>query len=159
VLQAQRLAIECRAVRTADELVAHYKVRHRVFVDEQGIFPGSDRDQHDQDPAAIHVVGFVDGVIGGAVRLFPLDPAARRWQGDRLAVLTEHRTHGLGAPLVRHAVRLAAAGGGEIMTAHIQLPNVAFFRRLGWECDGGAETYAGLPHQPMSIPLRGPATG
>jgi putative N-acetyltransferase (TIGR04045 family) len=154
VLQAQRLAIECRAVRTADELAAHYAVRHRVFVDEQGIFSGSDRDQHDRDPVTIHVVGLVDGVAGGSVRLFPLDEAAKRWQGDRLAVLPGHRAHGLGAPLVRYAVWLAGASGGEVMIAHIQLPNVEFFRRLGWDYDGGVETYTGLPHQPMSIALR-----
>jgi putative N-acetyltransferase (TIGR04045 family) len=153
VLQAQRLAIECRAARDADELAAHYAVRHRVFVVEQGIFSGSDRDPHDRDPATVHVVGLADGVVGGAVRLFPLDDAAQRWQGDRLAVLPGHRTHGLGAPLVRHAVWLAGASGGEVMIAHIQLPNVAFFLRLGWQRDGAVETYAGLPHQPMSIAL------
>jgi len=154
VLQAHRLAIECRAARTEDELAGHYAVRHRVFVDEQGIFAGSDRDRHDLDPATVHVVGLVDGVVGGAVRLFPLDEAARRWQGDRLSVLRGYRTQGLGAPLVKCAVSLAGASGGTVMIAHIQLANVAFFRRLGWECDGGVETYAGLPHQPMLIGLR-----
>jgi len=154
VLAAQRLAIECRAAKTADELAAHYAVRHRVFVAEQSIFSGTDRDQHDGDPATVHVVGLVDGVIGGSVRLFPLDDAAKRWQGDRLAVLPGFRTKGLGAPLVRYAVWLAGACGGEVMVAHIQLPNVTFFLRLGWYRTGAVETYAGLPHQPMSIALR-----
>jgi putative N-acetyltransferase (TIGR04045 family) len=153
VLQAQRLAIECRAARTAAELAAHYAVRHEVFVTEQGIFAGSDRDPHDREPVTVHVVGLVDTVVGGSVRLFPLDEAAKRWQGDRLAVLPAYRAHGLGAPLVRYAVWLAGASGGDTMVAHIQLPNVTFFRYLGWECDGDVETYAGLPHQPMSIAL------
>ena len=39
------------------------------------------------------------------------------------------------------------------MTAHIQLANVTYFRRLGWTRTGDAESYAGLPHQPMSIIL------
>ena len=39
------------------------------------------------------------------------------------------------------------------MSAHIQLPNVRFFQRLGWETDGEREIYAGLVHQPMSIEL------
>jgi putative N-acetyltransferase (TIGR04045 family) len=154
VLAAQRLAIECRAARTADELAAHYAVRHQVFVTEQNIFSGTDRDQHDGNPATVHVVGLVDGVIGGAVRLFPLDDAAKHWQGDRLAVLPGLRTNGLGAPLVRYAVGLAGERGGEVMVAHIQLPNVVFFLRLGWSRTGAVETYAGLPHQPMSIALR-----
>jgi putative N-acetyltransferase (TIGR04045 family) len=134
-------------------LAGHHAVRHRVFVEEQRIFAGSDRDGHDASPDTIHVVGEVGGTIGGAVRLFPLDGPGRRWQGDRLAVLPEFRAYGLGAPLVRDAVRTAGERGGVVMVAHIQVANVVFFRRLGWRPDGEVETYAGLPHQPMAIDL------
>jgi putative N-acetyltransferase (TIGR04045 family) len=153
MLQAQRTSVTCRAAAGRDELAAHHAVRHRVFVDEQRIFTGSDRDGHDDDPSTIHVIGVVNGVIGGAVRLFPLGGDGDVWQGDRLAVLPEHRAHGLGAPLVRHAVRVAGEHGGRVMVAHIQLANVTFFERLGWRCDGDVETYAQLPHQPMAIDL------
>jgi putative N-acetyltransferase (TIGR04045 family) len=155
MLQAQRASLTCHPARGHDELTAHFDVRRRVFVDEQRIFAGSDRDRHDDDPRTVHVVGLVDAVIGGAVRLFPLPGAGHRWQGDRLAVLAEHRAHGLGAPLVRYAVRTAGELGGSVMVAHIQLPNVAFFTRLGWRRDGDVEAYAGLPHQPMAIDLAG----
>jgi putative N-acetyltransferase (TIGR04045 family) len=151
--QAERVAIECRGARTPDELAAHYAVRHRVFVEEQRVFADSDGDAQDRHPLTVHVVGLVDEAVGGTVRLFPLDGAGRRWQGDRLAVLPEHRAHGLGGPLVRYAVRSAGKRGGEIMVAHIQLPNVRFFQHLGWRCDGEVEVYAGLPHQPMAIDL------
>jgi putative N-acetyltransferase (TIGR04045 family) len=153
MLQAPRISITCRVAGTEDELAAHHAIRHCVFVDEQRIFPGSDRDGHDDDPLTLRVIGLVDGVIGGAVRLFPLRDDGAVWQGDRLAVLPGYRTHGLGAPLVRHAVRVAGERGGRIMVAHIQLANVAFFQRLGWRCHGEVETYARLPHQPMVIDL------
>jgi putative N-acetyltransferase (TIGR04045 family) len=156
MLQAQRTSVTCRAAVGRDELAAHHAIRYRVFVDEQQIFVGSDRDGHDDDPLTIHVIGLVDGVIGGAVRLFPLvdlGDGGGVWQGDRLAVLPEYRAHGLGAPLVRHAVRVAGELGGRVMVAHIQLANVVFFERLGWRCDGDVETYARLPHQPMAIDL------
>jgi putative N-acetyltransferase (TIGR04045 family) len=152
MLRTRQVTIQCRAVAGPQELAAHHAVRHHVFVEEQHIFTGSDRDHHDGDPSTIHVVGLVEGVIGGAVRLYPLE-ADNRWQGDRLAVLPEYRTWGLGAPLVRHAVRTAYEMGGRVMIAHIQLPNVRFFETLGWYKDGGVETYAGLPHQPMAIDL------
>jgi putative N-acetyltransferase (TIGR04045 family) len=152
--QAERVGTGCRAATTAAELDAHHTVRHRVFVEEQRIFAGSDRDAHDAGPDTIHVVGDIDGAIGGAVRLFPLDGRGRRWQGDRLAVLPEFRAYGLGAPLVRYAVRTAGERGGLVMVAHVQVPNVVFFRRLGWHLDGDVETYAGLPHQPMAIDLQ-----
>jgi putative N-acetyltransferase (TIGR04045 family) len=153
LLQVERAATVCREVQTADELAAHYFVRHRVFVEEQRIFVGSDRDGHDSCVDTIHVVGLVGPIVGGAVRLYPLDAGAARWQGDRLAVLAQYRALGLGAPLVRHAVRTAGSRGGQLMVAHIQLSNVTFFKRLGWRVDGAVETYAGLPHQPMVIDL------
>jgi GNAT superfamily N-acetyltransferase len=89
------------------------------------------------------------------VRLYPLDPGAGLWQGDRLAVLASYRSHRLGGPLVHFAVESAARRGGVEMVAHIQLANVAFFEHLGWRRRGEVETYVGLPHQVMTIGLRG----
>ncbi|MEU7895774.1 MSMEG_0567/Sll0786 family nitrogen starvation N-acetyltransferase [Nonomuraea sp. NPDC049152] len=148
------LGRDCHPAATPEELAAHYAVRHRVFVDEQRIFHGTDRDVRDDDPLTLHVIAYAAQVIGGAVRLYPLDEAGELWQGDRLAVLPEHRAHGLGGPLVRYAVRTASERGGLLMVAHIQLRNVGYFQRLGWHRDGDVEVYAGLPHQPMAIDLR-----
>ena len=153
MLQVERVSIECRVARNPEEVAAHHAIRRRVFVDEQRVFAGSDRDGHDDDPGIIHAVGFVGALAGGTVRLFPLDETGKLWQGDRLAVLPEHRVHGLGAPLVRYAVRSAAERGGEVMVAHVQLPNVIFFERLGWHRTGEVEDYVGLPHVPMAIGL------
>jgi putative N-acetyltransferase (TIGR04045 family) len=154
VLRTGRVAVECRSAATADELAAHYAVRHAVFVTDQRVFAESDRDPHDDDPRTVHVVGMVDDVVGGTVRLFPLDGEPGLWQGDRLAVLHEYRLHGLGGPLVRYAVHTAAELGGRRMVAYIQLPNVTFFERLGWHRDKDVEIYAGVPHQPMAIDLQ-----
>lgn len=148
--------VECRNARTATELAAHHWIRRQVFVTEQGVFHGDDRDQHDDGPATVHVVGYIDGTAAGAVRLYPLRTLADGgvlWQGDRLAVLPEYRRHRLGGPLVRHAVRTAGQLGGLRMIAHVQLPNVAFFRHLGWSLVGEPELYQGLPHQRMSVGL------
>lgn len=101
----------------------------------------------------VRLLGYCDGVVAGSVRLFELDRVARLWQGDRLAVLSEYRLRGVGAPLVRCAVAAAAVRGGKLMRAHIQLSNVSFFGRLGWTRAGQTETYAGLAHQPMQVAL------
>jgi putative N-acetyltransferase (TIGR04045 family) len=117
------------------------------------VFAGSDLDFRDGEESTIAVLGYSDGIAVGTVRLFPLDLVDGRWQGDRLAVLSAYRTHGVGGPLVRYAVAAAGAHGGRTMVAHIQPANVAFFRRLGWVRAGESEVYAGLPHQPMCIDL------
>ena len=148
-------SVACRLAEGAYELEAHFDVRRYVFVDTQGLFSGTDRDERDLLPGTLHAVGLVDGAVSGAVRLYPLDDDGL-WQGDRLAVLPEARVRRLGALLVRFAVGTAGARGGHTMVARIQLPNVRFFEHLGWRADGAPGPYHGVMHQPMAIPL-GPA--
>ncbi|MDN5858628.1 MAG: GNAT family N-acetyltransferase [Pseudonocardia sp.] len=140
----------CRIAATPDELVGHHAVRHAVFVEEQGVFEGSDLDAHDADPATIHVLGVVDGLVAGSVRIY-VGRADGCWHGDRLAVLPAHRTGRLGGTLVRFAVATAAAHGGDRMTAMVQQANEVFFHHLGWRSTGPVQLYVGLPHVPMEI--------
>ncbi|HSE07486.1 MAG TPA: MSMEG_0567/Sll0786 family nitrogen starvation N-acetyltransferase [Nocardioidaceae bacterium] len=151
--------LSCRQAGSPEALREHRAIRHQVFVLEQGIFAGSDEDERDRDGSTICLLGYYEGTAVGCVRLYELDRRTGLWQGDRLAVLPEYRTSGIGAPLVRCAVATAGSLGGREMLAHIQLPNVRFFSRLGWSLSGDAETYAGLPHQQMRISLPDPARG
>jgi putative N-acetyltransferase (TIGR04045 family) len=146
-----RPSILCRPVAGPGEEALHHWIRHTVFVEEQSVFDGSDRDHHDGFASTVKVVAWADGIPGGAVRLYPLEPGI--WQGDRLAVLGDFRAWNLGGPLVRFAVDTAAALGGGEMLAHVQAANVRFFERLGWCRRGEPEIYVGLPHQLMSIDL------
>ena len=150
---AAGLPVSCRIVGSPEELAVHFAIREAVFVGEQGFFEGTDRDDHDGDPATLHVLGLFGRVAGGAVRLYPLEKPGL-WKGDRLAVLPAFRKHGLGAPLVRFAVGTAAERGGEVMVAYIQPRNVGFFENLGWYRVGEVEPYVGRPHQQMAIDLR-----
>ena len=143
----------CRLVAGPEDWDGHFRVRHAVFVTEQGIFPDSDRDAHDDEPDVLHAVALVGGRVIGAVRLYP-GADAQTWSGDRLAILPAFRRRGmLGARLVRFAVVTAHNRGGQRMTAMIQLLNVPFFESLGWTPLGGPVEYHGLAHQSMSITL------
>jgi putative N-acetyltransferase (TIGR04045 family) len=157
---ASTARLACRAVASPEELAAHFRIRHQVFVIEQGLFRsgdvkdgGWDRDVHDDDPATVHVVGLFDEVACGTVRLYPVPGVPGRWKGDRLAVLADHRHLGLGAPLVQFAVATASLRGGQEMEAYIQPANTTFFEWLGWRRTGGLVSYAGIPHQRMLIGL------
>lgn len=141
--------------RDAVDTACHHAIRRAVFVVEQGLFTGTDRDAHDDDPACLHVIGMVDGTPGGTVRLYPLEMPGK-WQGDRLAVLPEYRQAGLGAPLVRFAVASAAALGGRLMVANVQAQNLTFFRRLGWRQRTEPRPYRGMPHVVVDIGLGAP---
>jgi putative N-acetyltransferase (TIGR04045 family) len=143
--------IACRPVDGPDELAEHHRIRHTVFVGEQGVFPESDVDAVDARSDVLHVLAFAGDVAVGTVRLYPIDGTGL-WQGDRLAVLSGSRSAGAGGPLVRFAVATAGRLGGRRMIAHVQVPNRRFFEHLGWTAVG-TETYAGLPHVAMTIEL------
>jgi len=141
----------CRVVSSRAELAEHLRIRRSVFVTEQGLFTEDDQDVHDAEPDTVHVLGFRSGTPVGTVRLYPLDGGL--WRGDRLAVRSEHRQSGIGAPLVRLAVATAGARGGARMHAVVQTANVDFFTALGWRAEGAVHAYLGVPHQTMSIAL------
>jgi putative N-acetyltransferase (TIGR04045 family) len=143
--------LACRPVRGPVELATHQEIRRAVFVAEQRLFAVDDHDEHDEDPATVHVLGFVHGEPAGTVRLYPL--GGTLWKGDRLAVLPEHRRSHIGGPLVRLAVALAGERGGSRMHALVQAPNVRFFVHLGWSPVGEPADHLGVLHQRMTIPL------
>lgn len=142
----------CRVAAVPGERALHHAIRAAVFVDEQGLFAGSDRDAHDDAAATVHVLAHCGASAAGAVRLYPLDGTGL-WKGDRLAVLPGFRRQRVGGPLVRFAVATAAARGGREMVAHVQPPNVALFVHLGWHPVGDLVHYVGRPHQQMAIGL------
>jgi putative N-acetyltransferase (TIGR04045 family) len=144
--------ITCRVATTPLEREIHFRIRHEVFVAEQGFFSSSDRDERDDDPATILVLGCCGRVAAGAVRLYPRGRAGE-WKGDRLAVLPRFRRYGVGRPLVRFAVRPASERGGDVMVARVQVQNVGFFEHLGWHRRGEAAEYLGRTHQAMAIGL------
>ena len=132
------------------------RIRHEIFVKEQRFFDGSDHDRYDDEPTTVHVLGLRGPVAGGAVRLYPLDVEGL-WKGDRLAVLSDFRSHLMGAALVRFAVKTAGERGGDFMIAHVQPQNVRFFEHLGWSPKGAPVEFHGHPHQKMIIPLQPPS--
>lgn len=144
--------LDVRVAVTERDLAAHHRVRRAVFVEEQAIFSGDDRDGWDDD--AVKVVAELGGEVVGAVRLYALDEAGL-WKGDRLAVLPGARRLRVGAPLVRFAVRTAGERDGARMIALIQRRNVPFFRHLGWSPLGAESEYRGTTHQEMTIALAG----
>ena len=142
----------CQVTGSEEELALYRRIRHEVFVVEQGLFAGSDGDEHDEHADTVHALGICGAIVAGTVRFYPLaEPGL--WKGDRLAVLPQFRNHGLGGPLVRFAVRTAGERGGERMIAFIQPQNVPVFEHLGWGRVGVPVDYVGRPHQKMMIDL------
>lgn len=143
----------CKIAETEEELKGHFAVRHAIFVQEQKLFADSDIDEFDQ--RAVHLVAVdkdTDSVVG-AVRCYETEPGV--WYGGRLAVLKEarHDINAVGPRLCKLAEKVVIQRGCRQFLAHIQLQNVRFFQRLGWQPVGEPVIHCGQPHQTMQASL------
>ena len=124
-------AIVTEVAREAWQLAAYARLRRRVFVEEQGLFSGDDRDAFDARALPIVAQSVVHGMphdVVGVVRIYEASP--EQWYGGRLAVAPEYRRHGVvGESLIRVAVCTANARGCRRFLATVQAPVVRYFER------------------------------
>ena len=145
-------------IRVADEpstVTAHHALRHREFVERQGLFDSSDRDDIDDDPRTVVLVAVTrDGAVVGGVRLAPNHtPDIGWWSGSRLVVLDPQHSAGIGAALVRAACAHAESIGVVRFDATVQDRYAPMFFSLGWHDCGAGETIAGRTHRRMRWPI------
>jgi len=126
-------------------LEASYAIRHEVFVEEQGMFRGSDQDE--MDPLSLHILAVKRGECVGTVRITPLGDG--NWLGSRLAVREPFRGR-VGALLVKKAEEEVKRRGGRRFRAYIQPSRVGFFERCEWRVLEKIPDYHGKPHVLMS---------
>ena len=141
----------CHSVRNEQELQEAHAIRREVFVQEQAVFENSDLDKYDQ--LSTHLVVKSKGSIIGTVRIYPDPDKSGDWVGSRLAVRKEHRAYRVGRLLIREAMKRVKKRGAVNFKAHIQLSNVRFFEKVGWNCVGPVQEFCGLPHQLMHADL------
>lgn len=146
-------------VRQADSVTmldAYHRLRRETFVDEQGLFSGSDRDDVDDDPRTVVLVATdSDGAVIGGVRLAPVTDGVDLgwWAGSRLVVdFGARNSLGIGKALVRAACAHAENHGVLRFDATVQARHALMFTRLGWEriCD---TVLAETPHVLMRWPI------
>ncbi|MEU2350160.1 MSMEG_0567/sll0787 family protein [Modestobacter sp. NPDC049651] len=136
-------------------VTAHRALRRAAFVEEQGLFAGTDLDGTDDDPRCVTLVARgTDGAVLGGVRLAPADPGAADvgwWAGSRL-VVARGAPHGLGAALVTAACARAESAGALRFDATVQDRYARLFTRLGWRATG-TTTLGARPHTTMTWPI------
>jgi putative N-acetyltransferase (TIGR04045 family) len=147
------MKINCRVVKTPEELEMALYIRNEVFLKEQGLFAKNDWDK--QDETATHIIAEIEGEIVGTVRLYHQDKEV--WVGGRLAVLPGKRGW-VGGRLVRAAVEEASRSGAKQFIAAVQIQNISFFKRLGWRTIGTKFIVQGREHCLMEANLAGSAS-
>jgi len=136
--------IICREANGTAELNECFAIRQKIFVDEQKLFAGTDRDEHDRQ--AVHIGAFLNDRIIGTVRVYA--DSSGIWWGGRLAVLKRFRGRA-GKLLVQKAIETVRAKKAYCFRAYVQVENVNFFKSLGWTPLGATTDHHGRPHQLM----------
>lgn len=136
------------------QLLGYRELRCAIFAEEQGLFEGSDFDEHDAHALPIvaesQIAGMADRVVG-VVRIFRAEPGT--WYGGRLGVRREFRRFGaIGTALITTAVSTAHAQGCQRFLATVQVANVRYFERHHFRALREMSV-RGRPHQLMQADL------
>jgi len=134
------------------ELMQALAIREVVFIEEQHVPEGIERDA--EDARAFHVLAFQGGHAIGTGRLVtlagPPSGDSGTWgQIGRMAVLSAHRKARVGSQLL---AALEAEARRQTLTGilmHAQLYAIGFYRHHGYEPVGPVFEEAGIDHVEM----------
>jgi len=144
--------IVIQAIKQPDR-EACYRLRHVVFVEEQGVPVEMEIDEHD-DAGAYHFLGLVDNEPAAAARIMVFGSGENSVAKiQRVVVMKSFRGQKLGRDLMVHLLEFARTNN---LAPHIALDAqtyaTAFYESLGFTATGDEFDDAGIPHIHMSQP-------
>jgi predicted GNAT family N-acyltransferase len=139
-----------KIVQTKDTMSDIYldavRIRHQVFMVEQGVPPEREIDKDEAN--SVHFVLYSDNKEPMAtVRLLPLENGKMKLQ--RMAVLKEYRRQSLGQKIVEEAENFARRHGYNTILLGAQLPAVPFYEKMGYKAYGDVFIDADMEHLNM----------
>lgn len=132
-----------KEVSYTDYQQAIRQIRTQVFVHEQAVPEALEYD--DRDCQCRHVLAF-DDLNAVATGRIDLDNEGKI---GRVAVLAEHRNHGIGVEVMHALHRIARRAGLSSVYLNAQLTAKAFYLAQGYLPEGEEFMEAGIPHQAM----------
>jgi ElaA protein len=137
-----------RAISEAD-LATCLAIRRVVFIEEQSVPPHEEVDG--KDPDCLHYILQRDETAIATARVLPLGNTAKI---QRVAVLKEARSRGIGSALMRAVLAdLCANHGFSQAKLGSQTHAIGFYQKLGFEAFGPEYDDAGIAHRDMSLSL------
>jgi predicted GNAT family N-acyltransferase len=139
-------------IKTEAELFQALAIREVVFIEEQHVPEGIERDA--EDAKAYHVLAFQGGHAIGTGRLVmvpePPPGESGTWgKIGRMAVLKAHRKARVGAMLLTALEDEARRRGVKGIVLHSQLYALEFYKKQGYEPVGPVFQEAGIDHLEM----------
>ena len=143
--------LKVRLVADETDMETCREIRHKVFIEEQGVDPKEEYD--DLDPVCAHFLASVDGVPAGTARLF-FPPDILYAKAQRVATLYSFRGHGVGRALMFALEDHAHASGVCEVRLAAQVSALAFYERLGYNAFGDVFMDANIEHRNMTKYIR-----
>jgi predicted GNAT family N-acyltransferase len=140
-----------RPARDAAEVQAAMDLRVRVFVDEQGVDPGEELDELDEE--SLQIVALDDTGVIATCRV--RDVGGGEWKLERMAVERRVRRLGVGARLLEGAEREARERDAQEMVLHAQRRAERFYAAHGYVTEGDTFLEAEIEHVRMRKALDG----
>jgi len=135
-----------RILAWPDALPLARPVREKVFIEEQSV--PCELEWDEWDARGDHALAC--DAAGRAIGTARLLPDGRI---GRMAVLPEWRRRGVGAALVEAMLGQARGRALPHVTLHAQTHAAGFYRRFGFNEQGGEFLEAGIPHVEMQLEL------
>ena len=121
-------------------------IRTSVFVDEQGV--PEELEWDGLDGQCTHALAqSAAGEAIGTGRLLPDGHIGR------MAVVRHWRHKGVGSAILKVLIAAAADAGYASVALNAQTHALEFYRRFGFESEGGEFMEAGIPHRSMRLAL------
>jgi predicted GNAT family N-acyltransferase len=143
--------------RNHAEIEDALSIRRTVFIDEQGVTEAEEIDAYDGDPRlvanAVHAILYLDERPVATGRLILDNAEDGKAHIGRLAVLSEHRRHGLGQRLMLALQEEAQRRGFYGVIVAAQLQAMPFYQSLGYNAYGGVFLDARIEHRMMEREL------
>ena len=136
--------IRVKRVASDAELAKAFRIRMRVFVEEQGVPKDIELDGDDQ--RAIHFLATMGGKAVGTARIVARRNTAKI---GRMAVLKSYRRRDVGKRLLQRAITETRKLGAAKIYLHAQVPVIGFYEKLHFHCNGPIFEEAGIPHRTM----------
>jgi predicted GNAT family N-acyltransferase len=138
--------ITIRAANTAEDIEQCFRIREHVFIVEQSVPVGLERDEHDSK--ALHFIALADGQPVGTARVVLMDNGTSAKIG-RVAVCRSNRGFGIGKLLIA-----AIEGDPDLRHVHnflldAQTHALQFYAQLGYETYGEEFMDAEILHRHM----------
>lgn len=122
-----------------------YRIRLRVFSEEQGI--PEDNEIDDLDNTAYHCVIYTDGIPTACGRMNIVDGWGKIC---RIAVMKDYRRRGFATDLCKRLIAMAQQSKAEYVYLHAQAYITELYAKIGFVPEGDIFLEEGIPHVRMT---------